>query len=147
MMETMSHNLKHFELACRKAGLKLTPQRLETYRELLLAQDHPTAEVLHRRLRERLPSVSLDTVYRTLSTLVDHGLINRVETKESLARFEVAGAVHHHLICRRCGQIMDFQWPVMDETSLPDEIRSWGQIDQKSVVVYGICQSCLKHNA
>lgn len=146
-MESMTQNLKYFELACREAGLKLTPQRLETYRELLSAQDHPTAEVLHRRLRERLPTVSLDTVYRTLSTLVNHGLINRIETKESLARFEVAGVGHHHLICRCCGQIMDFQWPLIDETSLPDEIRKWGRIDQKSVVVYGICQACLKHSA
>jgi len=142
-MEVAAEDLKHFELACRKAGLKRTPQRLEIYRELLLSQDHPTAEALHRRLREKLPSVSLDTVYRTLATLVDHGLINRVETKESLARFEVAGLPHHHLICRRCGQIMDFQWPIMDEMPLPEEIETWGKIDQKSVVVYGICQSCL----
>jgi len=142
-MESTAQNLKHFESACRKAGLKLTPQRLETYRALLLSQDHPTAEALHRRLRETLPTVSLDTVYRTLATLANHGLISRVETRESLARFEATGVPHHHLICRCCGQIMDFQWSVIDEASLPDEIRTWGRIDQKSVVVYGTCQSCL----
>jgi len=142
-MESMEQNLQHFELACRKAGLKLTPQRLETYRELLSSQDHPTAEALYRRLRKTLPTVSLDTVYRTLATLVEYGLIARVETKESLGRFEAAGVPHHHLICRRCGQIMDFQWPIMDELSLPEAIGTWGKIDQKSVVVYGICQSCL----
>lgn len=85
------------EEACKNAGLRLTHQRLEIYRELVAACDHPSAETLHQRLRKRIPTLSLDTVYRTLATLAEQGLINRVETLESQAHFEATSRRHHHL--------------------------------------------------
>ena len=73
--------------ACRKAGLKLTHQRYKIYLELLNSTDHPAAEALHKRLLLKIPTMSLDTVYRTLSTFEQHGLISRVQTVESHARY------------------------------------------------------------
>lgn len=132
-----------FTQACRDAGLRLTHQRLEIYRELAAATDHPSAEMLHQRLHRRIPTLSLDTVYRTVATFARHGLINRVETIESPSRFEAKGMRHHHLICSRCREIIDFQWHAIDETALPEEITPWGRIDSRNVVVYGICSKCL----
>lgn len=130
------------EYACRKAGLKLTPQRLEIFRELAKASDHPLAETIHRRLLPRLPSLSLDTVYRTLATFEKYSLITRVDSRESQARFERAAEDHHHVICRNCGRITDFQWHRFDETSLPPEIEHWGTISKKNATLYGICREC-----
>lgn len=144
-MKSIAKKLTDFETSFRKAGLKVTHQRLEIYRELLMATDHPTADVLHQRLRDKLPTISIDTVYRSLATLASNGLINRIETPESLARFEATQVRHHHLICRKCGKIMDFIWPLIDELDLPDEISDWGKIDNKNVVVYGVCKKCLKN--
>jgi len=131
------------EKACRDAGLRLTHQRLEIFRELSQSTDHPSAEKLHQRLLKRIPTLSLDTVYRTLATFETHGLVNRVESIKSQARFEAALGRHHHLICRSCGKIMDFQWKTIDDVSLPEEILGWGKITQKSVVIHGICKKCL----
>ncbi|MDY0268234.1 Fur family transcriptional regulator [Trichloromonas sp.] len=136
--------LAALEEALKAAGLRLTHQRLEIYRELLAATDHPSAECLYQRLRRRIPTLSLDTVYRTLATLAAHGLINRVETLESQARFEATSGRHHHLICRKCGKIADFQWPDIDSAALPQEISEWGRIDLKNVVIHGICRTCLE---
>ncbi len=147
MAKQRGHNQEQvdaFAQACRDAGLRLTHQRLEIYRELAAATDHPSAEVLHQRLRRRIPTLSLDTVYRTLATFARHGLINRVETVESQSRFEAKGMRHHHLICSKCREIIDFQWPAIDETALPEEIAPWGRIDSRNVVVYGICNKCLE---
>jgi Fur family transcriptional regulator, peroxide stress response regulator len=135
--------LAAFEGACRQAGLRLTHQRLEVYRELTASDDHPSAEVLHRRLRRRNPRLSLDTVYRTLATFAESGLITRVETVESQGRFEAATARHHHLICRRCKEIMDFRWQGIDDASLPAPIEGWGRIENRTVVVHGVCRKCL----
>jgi len=143
-MESVSAQLEEFETSCRSLGLKVTHQRVEVFRELLMAIDHPAADKLHQRLREKLPMISLDTVYRTLTTLAKYGLINRVETPESLARFEVAQIRHHHLICRSCGEIKDFVCPIIDGVALPDELQTWGKIDNKNMVVYGVCRKCLK---
>lgn len=139
--------LKMFEAECRKANLRLTPQRIEIYRELAIARDHPSAELLHLRLLKKMPTLSLDTVYRFLNTFSEHGLINKIETAQSQARFEVAATPHHHLICKKCHQILDFQWQFIDQAALPDEVRQWGCIERKNLVAYGVCGRCLQGQA
>lgn len=142
--QSLNDKLAEFESACKVAGLKLTHQRLEIYRELVQAVDHPAAETIYTRLKKRMPTISLDTIYRTLTTFENHGLIRKVQTAESQARFEAQMMQHHHLICDKCKQIMDFQWQLFDESTLPETISSWGQIKRKNVVLHGICDKCLQ---
>lgn len=141
--EAIARQLAAFETACRDAGLRLTHQRLEIYRELLAAYEHPSAEVLHQRLRKKIPTLSLDTVYRTLATFAALGLIHRVETVQSQARFEVRVKPHHHVICSRCNTIMDFDWSGLEMLPLPEKIAPWGRVESRSVVIYGVCRDCL----
>ena len=136
------NQLKAFEQACRHAGLKITHQRLEVFRELTLASDHPSAETIHQRLKKKLPTISVDTVYRTLATLEKHGLVSKVQTVESQARFEVTGHHHHHLICDNCHEIIDFEWDFFNESPLPGKIADWGQIKEKKVIIHGLCRKC-----
>ncbi|MGB4599260.1 MAG: Fur family transcriptional regulator [Trichlorobacter sp.] len=140
--EQLEQMMKQFIAACRQAGLKVTHQRTEIYRQLLLMPDHPTAETVHKRLLPALPSISLDTVYRTLTTLEQHNLVARIQTAESQARFEAVYAPHHHLICSRCKRVMDFHWPAIDTLALPPDLAKWGVIDSKTIVIYGVCASC-----
>jgi Fur family peroxide stress response transcriptional regulator len=135
-----------FQANCRREGLKLTHQRLEIYRELVISTDHPTAETLYQGLIRRIPTLSLDTIYRTLATFARHGLVHKVETGESQARFEVITERHDHLICRHCFEIRDFNCPSMDEVALPEELRTWGQIENKNVVAYGVCRKCMNRS-
>jgi Fur family transcriptional regulator, peroxide stress response regulator len=144
MVSTIHNHSSNFIATCRAAGLKVTQQRIEICSELARSKDHPSAELLHRRLRKRLPSISLDTVYRTLETFLEHGLIQKVETTESLARYEVAHLRHHHVICRRCRGIVDFLWPAIDESRLPKDVTGWGRVESRNVVVYGICKACMR---
>jgi Fur family peroxide stress response transcriptional regulator len=145
-MESMREKRGEFENACRGVGLRLTHQRLEIYSELADTPDHPTAETIYQRIRKKIPTISLDTVYRTLATFARHGLINKVETVESQARFEVKIMRHHHLTCMKCNKITDFQWESLDDVKLPAEIRRWGRIENKNVIVYGICSACMGVN-
>lgn len=141
--ETIQEIMAEFSAACRKAGLKLTHQRYKVYLELLRSGDHPAAEVLHKRLLLKIPTISLDTVYRTLATFEQHGLIARVQTVESHARFEARLKHHHHLICSICNEIMDFQWEVFDQSPLPQGLQEWGAVNNRQAVVYGVCSKCL----
>lgn len=144
MLKTSLHEqMEMFQGACRQQNLRLTPQRLEIFKSLTQAADHPSAEQLYLRLHDKMPTLSLDTIYRTLSTFVQYGLVNRVETVESQARFEVAHARHHHLICERCKKIIDFDWAPIDQLDLPEEVQQWGKVYSKNVVIYGICKECL----
>ena len=142
--ENLQKKMRDFEQACRAAGLKLTHQRLEIFRELAMSTDHPSAETLYKRLKKRLPTISLDTIYRTLSTFEEKKLIKRVQTLESQARFEAQMTQHHHLICDKCKQIIDFQWKGFDDAGLPEEVAQIGQIRNKNVILLGICRKCLE---
>lgn len=138
----MMNEIKWFQDMCRRAGLKITHQRLEIYKELLNSKDHPTAEIIHKRLLERLPTLSLDTVYRTLTTFTAYGLANKVETAESLSRFEARQEPHHHLICTSCNSITDL--PEFTTMTLPDAVTQWGRPESMVLIIYGICQACQK---
>ncbi len=136
--------IEQFSESCRNAGLKVTHQRTEIFRQLLLNPDHPTAEILYKRLLPTLSTISLDTVYRTLATLEQNGLVARIQTSESQARFEAVLKSHHHIICKNCKQVQDFEWPEVDDIELPLVATEWGRIDTKNIVMYGVCNNCLK---
>jgi Fur family peroxide stress response transcriptional regulator len=143
-MKKRADCLAHLNAVCRDTGMKLTQQRLEVYSELAHASDHPSPETLHRRLLPKMPSLSLDTVYRTLATLAQYNLVQRVETFQSQVRYEAVQTPHHHLICRECQNISDFPWSSFDTARLPKETKSWGVVERKSVVLTGICRECQK---
>lgn len=138
--------MAEFENACRQADLKVTHQRLEIYRELAKAKDHPSAEMLYKRIIKRLPTISLDTVYRTLATMEKHGLITRVQTVESQARFEAEMVRHHHAVCSRCGSITDFTWDAFDEADIPTKLKGWGKVLKRNATLEGVCNACSAKN-
>ena len=91
-----------------------------------------------------MPTLSLDTIYRTLSTFEEHGLISRVQTTESHARFEAEMDPHHHAICSRCHKITDFHWDIYDNVEFPKQLAQWGKIQSNQITLYGICSDCAK---
>lgn len=126
----------------RRRGVKLTHQRLEIIREVVGADDHPSAEDIHRRIRPRLPTVSLDTVYRTLETLEQLGLIARVEILDDRTRYEPDREPHHHLVCASCRKVVDFSWPELDRLAAPPAAKGWGKIAGRHMELRGICREC-----
>lgn len=143
--EQLEQMMEQFVTACRESGLKVTHQRTEIYRQLIKQPDHPTAETLHKRLLVTLPTISLDTVYRTLTTLEESNLVVRIQTTESQARFEAVHSPHHHLICSYCKRVVDFHWPAADSLEAPATIAQWGQVSSKTIVMYGVCNNCSDH--
>ena len=132
---------------CKQEGLKLTHQRLEILRELDKATDHPSAETVHMRVQARIPTISLDTTYRTLSTFERYGLVSKVLVHEDRARFCGDPSPHHHLYCRSCKQIGDFPWDELDGVNLPTGLEKWGHISAKTLILEGTCNKCLKQQS
>ena len=71
----VARRLEGFKAACKRAGVKLTHQRLEIFQEVAASVEHPDADMVFRAVQKRMPTVSLDTVYRTLSLLSDLGIV------------------------------------------------------------------------
>jgi len=137
-------DVKAFEKICRDNGLKLTHQRIEIFRALASSAEHPSAERIYKRLLPNFATISLDTVYRTLLTFEKLGLVSRVQALDDRGRFDANLAPHHHIICTKCKNIMDFYWPTFDEIQLPLETKRWGRIKFKQVELRGVCDSCLE---
>ena len=136
--------IERFENACRERKLKITQQRLEVFRELARYPGHPTADDIYGRIRRRLKTISLDTVYRTIGTFEKHGLIKRLQLIDNTARFDINLDQHHHLVCTRCRKIEDFYWPDFDRLNPPRDARQWGAVNSKHVEIHGLCQKCRK---
>lgn len=123
-------------------GLKLTHQRLEIYGVLAASKDHPSAETIWERVRRRAPTVSLDTIYRTLGAFERHGLAQRIPIEGDQWRYDGDVSRHHHMACLRCRSIEDFAWPEFDAGGLPPVVESWGRVDDAQVIVRGECAKC-----
>ncbi len=148
MTEQPQHNREHgiavFKAVCEETGIKITPQRLEVFLELLSARDHPSAEEIFTRVRDRMPTVSLDTVYRTLATFESRRVIAKLHVTDEKARYDATVEQHHHLVCRVCQKITDFEWPDVDQSAIPEEVRDWGRIEERDIHLRGVCEECLK---
>mgnify|MGYP000911946551 CR=1 FL=1 len=130
------------EEVLRRAGLKLTHQRLEIYRELVSSTEHPDAETLYGSVRERLPTISLDTVYRTLRALEAKGVITRAGVVDDRGRFDANTTSHQHFVCTQCGRVMDVFDDELADITPPDEARRLGTVQEVHVEFRGICQRC-----
>jgi len=132
---------------CRQKGMKVTHQRMEIFRELAGSEDHPDAEGVFARVRKRVPSISRDTVYRTLSTLESEGLVRRAEILGGPARFDPNTDPHHHFICTVCGAIKDFTSDALDRLRVPNSVKAFGSIESAQVQVRGVCSDCVDRKA
>ncbi len=131
-----------FYQKCEEHGLKVTPQRFRIYEELMKAVDHPSADAIFKRVRKDLPNISFDTVYRTLLTFTEIGIVSLVEGYGEQKRFEPNEHQHHHFRCIKCHAIHDFENEAYDNIAVPDSIKKQGVIMGKRVVLEGICSKC-----
>ncbi len=138
----LNRRMRVFADFCREKGLKATHQRTEIFRELAGSEGHPDAETVYQHVRQRVPAISRDTVYRTLATLEDHGFIRKAEAPSGPTRFDANMDRHHHFICTVCGAIQDFRSQTLDDLPIPHSVRSLGTIESVQVQVRGVCCAC-----
>lgn len=131
-----------FREALRRAGLRVTPQRLEVFREAARSREHPDVEAVYRGVRRRVPAISLDTVYRTLHLFLDRGLIGSLGAGGDRLRLDANSRLHHHFVCRRCGLTRDVESPLIGPLPVPAEATAWGRVERASVEFRGLCSAC-----
>lgn len=127
----------------RAARQRATPQRVAVLEALLQANTHLTADQMFTALSERVPALTLSTVYRTLERLREVGLVTETDLGEGVRQFELFGdEPHHHLICQACGAMLD-----LDDSAvapLRERIRSElgfaPRLDH--LAVFGLCAHC-----
>jgi Fur family peroxide stress response transcriptional regulator len=124
----VERRLEHLKAVAKQAGVKLTHQRLEIFRELAASEDHPGVDAIFRAVQRRMPTVSLDTVYRTLWMLHDLGLVATLGPERDGVRFD--------------GNLD------LNALRIPEAVKGLGSIADAHVEVRGVCTKCLaQHEA
>jgi Fur family transcriptional regulator, ferric uptake regulator len=122
--------------------IKYTNQRVEILACLKGNTSHPTVEQVYREVRKRLTRISKATVYQNLRFLAERGIIQEVNIK-GISRFEPNTAAHHHLICKSCGAIVDFEAKELTAYAMKTARKLHGiAIETASTNFYGCCKSC-----
>ena len=137
--------MNSFREACISRGVKVTHQRLQIYHELASTEEHPDADTIHRRVRDRISTISRDTVYRNLKMLAEYGLISVVGMSHERLRFDANMGFHHHFVCVRCGLIRDFCSQHLESIDFPAEAEAFGDPMSLHLEVKGMCTACRSH--
>jgi Fur family peroxide stress response transcriptional regulator len=131
----------------KKAGLKMTPQRIAIVRLFAGDESHPTAQDLFERLQGDFPSMSFATVYNTLDALAKAGLSTTLRLGNA-AQFDPNTTAHHHTVCDGCGAVRD-----VPAGTLAPNARSLGRIQRNAPgfevraverIYRGLCSTCAK---
>ena len=142
--QSSDHLLDLFKEKCKENNLKITPQRIAIYKELLKSKDHPNADGIFKRVRKILPYISVDTVNRTLLSFSEIGILNIVEGHGDPKRFDPNIDNHHHFRCVKCSRIVDFNNKSYDNLRIPENIKNHFRVINKRVVLEGLCDKCKK---
>lgn len=133
-------SVEEFVIALRKRGLNVTYQRILIYKHLATTKSHPTAEEIYIEVKSEYPSISIATVYKTLETLAEHNLINKVNAHHDQARFDGVTEPHHHMICVECKKIVDVSNDRLDNLPFPKDNNF--KVLGYRIQFEGICKEC-----
>lgn len=135
---------EHFRSFIARKGLKMTRGREEICGEILDTKGHFDPEALFVRLKRKGSKVSRASVYRTLPLLAESGLIEEVERTDKRSHYErVSPSAHHdHMICLRCGRVIEFFSP--DLETIQEDLcrRELFRGVRHSLVIMGYCDLC-----
>lgn len=140
----IERRMERFVELCRQNGMKVTHQRMEVFRELAGTDEHPDAETLYQNVRARIPAISRDTVYRTLASLEEQGLVRKAEILSNRGRYDANTDRHHHFVCIKCGLVRDFYSEKLDALPIPKAVASLGRVESAHVQLRGLCSSCAR---
>jgi len=128
----------------RHDGLRTTRQRTVILDELRSRPTHPTADELFRRVRRRLPRISLGTVYRNLELLSEHGVIQRIDVPGGQRRFDGDTDGRYHIRCVACGRVDDLHGRPPAGLEKAFRNRAGYKVLGHRVELLGLCPRCQK---
>jgi Fe2+ or Zn2+ uptake regulation protein len=141
-MSRKTEATQSYDKTISQNGFRFTEQRRQVYDALMGNPDHPTAVEVFMRVKPKMPSISLATVYNTLETLTECGLLKHVNHHREPSRYCPNLAEHAHLFCEGCGSVIDL--PLLPRRRIEDicKVPSDVVISHYEVSFRGLCPKC-----
>lgn len=128
----------------KEKKIRLTPQRLELINILSQGNKHWTVEELYHILNERMPSVSITTIYNNINLFCELEIVKEIQFGESLSKYEWKKQDHYHIVCKSCGEMVDVWYPTLKEVEAVAESISKFQVRSHNLQFYGVCSQCVE---
>jgi Fur family ferric uptake transcriptional regulator len=140
----MAHEVEQRALAAylEDHHLKATKQREGILEVFLGVTGHISSDALMQRVREKHPSIGYTTVYRTMKLLCEAGLAQERHFDDGITRFEIAHEHHDHLVCTRCGKIIEFECAMIESSQDEIAARYGFRVLRHRHELYGHCNEC-----
>ena len=137
---------KHQALAryLEQHNLKHTRQRALILDAFLEMGTHVTSEEVYQRVRDQSPNIGYTTVYRTMKLLAEAGLAQERRFDDGVTRYEMEHEHHDHLVCLRCGRIIEFECPEIETAQADVAARHGFQVLRHRHELYGHCAACVR---
>lgn len=142
--EKLDLSLSKFYSRCKEHDVKITPQRVEIFKELIKYNDHPSVKKVYQRVKKKFPNISFDTVNRTLQKFVEIGLSKIVEGYDDFRRYDAVIEKHHHFHCIKCHSVIDIYNKKLDELIIPVVLDEAFMVIDSKIVFEGLCDKCKK---
>lgn len=131
----------------KERTLRMTRQRQVILEELRATDQHPSADDLYGRVRQKLPRISLGTVYRNLEILTELGEIQTIALAGNLKRFDGIAHNHYHMRCMQCDRLVDAPVEVLDSLERSLQEKTEFRILSHQLEFVGICRACQDRQA
>lgn len=131
-----------FRELCAEHGIAVTHQRQVLWEVMRGMDGHPSPEEVFARVKQKIPAISLATVYKNIHLFVESGVLREVSLHHGSQRVEMNEHEHHHMVCSRCKAITDIAAEALDLPAQPKVLPGGFQVERYSVDVIGICSKC-----
>jgi len=131
-----------FRELCHRNGLAATHQRYVIYNALQDMPGHPGPEEIYARVRTKIPSISLATVYKTLHAFLESGIVNEVSLHGGSLRVDPNPEFHHHLVCVDCRSIADIPQDAVGPVKMQGKLPQGFHVERYAIEVQGFCSHC-----
>jgi len=133
---------KNIIFVFREKNIKVTPQRIAIAKYVLNNKEHPTAKRIYQEIRMAHPTVSVATIYATLKVLKEIGFIQELNLPDGQSRFDPNLEPHAHLICEKCGDITDWEDPLLSELVSNISNDAHFIVSASGLNLNGVCRKC-----
>jgi Fur family peroxide stress response transcriptional regulator len=133
---------KPFRELCAEHGIAVTHQRQVLYEVMREMTGHPSPEEIYARVKRKVPSISLATVYKNVHLFVESGVLREVSLHHGSQRVEMNNVEHHHLVCSKCKAIADIDEKALGTLPKRRKLAGGFLVERYAVDVIGLCAKC-----
>src|ERR1700730_6060811 len=141
-MAVTQNYLKEALETLKENGVRITPQRHAILEYLINSMSHPTADEIYKSLEGKFPNMSVATVYNNLRVFKEVGLVKELTYGDASSRFDYVTSQHYHVICEKCGKIVDFPYGGLEQLEEEAAKTTGFVINSHRLEIYGVCPEC-----